>query len=80
MNVLVMEGASFLKEIRTPQTWEDMKAQLVFTQDHLPPIITGTLQVEFDIDPYLSEVTGPDIENHLCILTRQRKHDPQHLY
>jgi len=39
--VLEMETAHVLKEIRTPQSWEDMKARL--TQDQLPPFITGVL-------------------------------------
>lgn len=71
-----VEAAYLLKEIRTPHTWEDIKTQLVFTSDQLPPIITSTRHVEIDINPYPLEVPGTSIGSHLCILTKRWKHDP----
>lgn len=74
--VLEVEAAYFLKEIRTPHTWEDMKTQLVFTSGQLPPILTGTRHTELDINPYPLQVPGTNIGTHLCILSKRWKHDP----
>ena len=74
--ILEVEEAYLLKEIRTSHTWEDMKTQLVFTSDQLPPLLTSTRHVEIDINPYVVESSGTGKGGHFCILTKRWKHDP----